>query len=51
MWLSIARARVFMCLQYNADYPNPDYLNCQLTESPQPKNVSPKQISVVEFFK
>jgi hypothetical protein len=25
-------------IQLNTDYPNSDYLNCQLTESPQPTN-------------
>jgi hypothetical protein len=34
----------------DADYPNPDYPNCQLTESPQRRNASAKQLSLLDFL-
>jgi hypothetical protein len=38
-------------IQQNANYPNPSYMNCQLTASLQPRNVSAKQPSLLHFFK
>jgi hypothetical protein len=38
-------------IQQNANYPNPNYQNVQLTESLQPRNVPAKQTSLLDFLK
>jgi hypothetical protein len=44
----VIHACMYVCtyVQYNANYPN-----VQLTESPQPRNASAKQTSLLDFFK